>query len=62
MNYRPNETVYCRFSGMPLIVVACNGNVADVHHIGRGDLKFPMPVGDLTREDPEPRTAAGSLD
>jgi hypothetical protein len=48
MSFRPNETVYCRFTGAAFSVTACDGAVA---HLSDGTGRI---VGDLTRTPPRP--------
>jgi hypothetical protein len=50
MTFRPNETVYCRFTREAFTVVDCNGCVATLRD-GAGNLTNRI-VGDITRRAP----------
>jgi hypothetical protein len=50
--FRPNETVYCRFTGEAFTVVSCNGCVVFVID-GAGNTTGRI-IGELTRAVPHP--------
>jgi hypothetical protein len=56
MSFRPNETVYCRFTGEPLTVIACDGCVAVLRNAY--GTYFSRIVGELTRRAPAVGAAA----
>ena len=47
MTFRPNETVYCRFTGEAFTVVSCNGCVAVLRD--SAGATTGRIVGELTR-------------
>lgn len=51
MTYRPNETVYCRFTREALVVVSCDGAAVVTVRDASGDISH-RAVGVITRRTP----------